>query len=79
MTVFIVIIIVFFAIVSLLFLLGWHSHRESNMLGGIVLMIIALAIFFIVLFLASRGRQKQTQTGSIFLKNYSVSERLVIS
>jgi NADH:ubiquinone oxidoreductase subunit H len=59
MTAFIVIIFVFFAIVSLLFLLGWHSHRDSNMLGGIILMVLALVIFIAILLMAAQNRQQE--------------------
>jgi uncharacterized membrane protein len=65
MTAFIVIIFVFFAIVSLLFLLGWHSHRDSTFLGGIVLMVIAIAILIIILILAGNRFRRDNQPSAL--------------
>lgn len=75
MTVFIVIIFVFFAIVSLIFLLGWHSHRDSNFLGGIVLMVISIAVLVIILILAGNKYRRNHQTGSLFPTHIPSQER----
>jgi hypothetical protein len=59
MIVLIVIIFVFFAIISLLFLFGWHSTRDKNMLGGVIVLAVTLVIFLLVLILADRKYRQE--------------------
>lgn len=76
MTVLIVIIFVFFAIISLLFLLGWHSYRDSNTLGGVIVMLISLVILVVILILAGRKYRQEHPTISMLPELPSNSEQL---
>lgn len=64
MTVLIVIIFVFFAIISLLFLLGWLSNRDKNILGGVIVMAVAFVLLVIILILAERSYQREHPSDS---------------
>jgi hypothetical protein len=60
----IIVIFVFFAIIGLLFLSGWHSTRDKNMLGGVIVLVASLIILSFILFLASKRYQQEHPAGS---------------
>ena len=59
------IVVFFFILVSIAFLLGWHSYREKNMLGGLVVLWVVLILFVLAVILGTRARQatNQNETG----------------
>jgi NADH:ubiquinone oxidoreductase subunit H len=52
----ITVVFVFFAIVSLIFLGGWHSFRDSNMLGGLLLLWIVVLTFLLIVYFTGLRR-----------------------
>jgi hypothetical protein len=51
-----IIVFVFYAIISLIFIGGWHSFRDSNILGGLLLLWIFLILFAIAVIFSSLQR-----------------------
>ena len=52
----ITVVLVFFALVTLIFLGGWHSFRDSNMLGGLLLLWIAVITYVLIVYFTGRHR-----------------------
>lgn len=69
----IIVVLIFYVIVSLFFLEGWHSFRDTSMLGGLLILWIALLIFFLIIYLAARHRQNSNPQKTGFMHNFPIS------
>lgn len=74
----VVIIFVFFIILSLLYLLGWLYNPDNSILGGAILMLLALMILLVLFILSERSRQQKNKTGAEVFDRFSVSTQAVI-
>ena len=75
LTTFIIIVVfIFLFFVSLLFLIAWQSLRDSNILGGVVLMWIFLIIFLLAFIFSGRNREvtEPAKTGFVPYQTISV-------
>jgi len=50
------IVVIFYAIISLIFLGGWHSFRDSNILGGLLLLWIFVILFMLSVYFSALQR-----------------------
>lgn len=54
-TIIIVAVFVFFAIISMVYFIGWRSFRDDSVLGGVILMWATLVILFLIIFFVRKN------------------------
>lgn len=50
------IVVIFYAIISLIFIGGWHSFRDSNILGGLLLLWVFVILFLLAAYFTGLQR-----------------------
>lgn len=52
-------IFLFFVLIGIIFIVGWQSIKDNNILGGVLLMWIVVALFLLVVFWGGRNRETE--------------------
>lgn len=75
----VVIIFVFFIILGLVYLLACLYNKDSNILGGAILMLLTCIILLALFLISVHNRRQKNQTGMKFPNHLPASAQIILS